>query len=144
VLVVNVLIGSGLLAANVLVEATTPHWAIFALFLAGGFFRSLQFTSVNALAYADIRNEDMSRASTFTNVAQQLSASLGVALAAFVVEAALALDQGRSLGADELKLAFIAVAAVSASAVLVHLRLPADAGHALSGHVVAGRQVPAE
>ncbi|MGH6874790.1 MAG: DHA2 family efflux MFS transporter permease subunit [Aestuariivirgaceae bacterium] len=145
VLIVNVLIGSALLGANALLTAHTPYWVMFALFLTGGFFRSLQFTSVNALAYADMGEGDMSRASTFSNVAQQLSASLGVALAAFVVEALLEMDHGRVLGADELRLAFIAVAAVSATAILVHLRLPPEAGHALSGHGLPRRQeVPAE
>jgi len=145
VLIVNVLIGSALLAANALLTEHTPHWAIFALFLTSGFFRSLQFTSVNALAYADMGESEISRASTFSNVAQQLSASLGVALAAFVVEATLAMDHGRVLGADELRLAFLAVAAVSASAIFVHLSLVPEAGHALSGHAVPPRsEVPAE
>jgi MFS family permease len=141
VLIVNVLIGSALLGANALLTEHTPYWAIFALFLTSGFFRSLQFTSVNALAYADMGESEISRASTFSNVAQQLSASLGVALAAFVVEAALAMDHGRVLGADELRLAFLAVAAVSACAIFVHLGLTPEAGHALSGH---GRPHPKE
>jgi EmrB/QacA subfamily drug resistance transporter len=145
VLIVNVLIGSALLAANALLTAHTPYWAIFALFLISGFFRSLQFTSVNALAYADMGESEISRASTFSNVAQQLSASLGVALAAFVVEATLAMDHGRVLGADELRLAFLAVAVVSASAIFVHLSLVPEAGHALSGHAIPPpREVPAE
>jgi EmrB/QacA subfamily drug resistance transporter len=145
VLIVNVLIGSALLGVNALLTEHTPYWAIFALFLTSGFFRSLQFTSVNALAYADMGESEISRASTFSNVAQQLSASLGVALAAFVVEAALAMDHGRVLGADELRLAFIAVAAVSASAVFVHLGLAHEAGHALSGHAIPHpKEVPAE
>ena len=145
VLIVNVLIGSALLGANALLTEHTPYWAIFALFLTSGFFRSLQFTSVNALAYADMGESEISRASTFSNVAQQLSASLGVALAAFVVEAALAMDHGRVLGADELRLAFLAVAAVSACAIFVHLGLTPEAGHALSGHVrPQPKEVPAE
>src|SRR6185437_12084969 len=102
ILIVNVLIGSALLAANALLTEHTPHWAIFALFLTSGFFRSLQFTSVNALAYADM-------------------------------------DHGRVLGADELRLGFLAVAAVSASAIFVHLSLVPEAGHALSGHAVPPR-----
>jgi EmrB/QacA subfamily drug resistance transporter len=145
VLIVNVLIGSALLATNALLTEHTAHWVIFALFLTSGFFRSLQFTSVNALAYADMGEGEISRASTFSNVAQQLSASLGVALAAFVVEAALAMDHGRVLGADELRLAFLAVAAVSACAIFVHLGLTPEAGHALSGHVrPQPKEVPAE
>ena len=46
-----------------------------ALLLIGGFFRSLQFTSINALSFADVPPERMSRATTLTSVAQQLSLS---------------------------------------------------------------------
>ncbi len=47
--------------------------------LTGGFFRSLEFTAVNAIAYADIEPQAMSRATSFASVAQQVSLSLGVA-----------------------------------------------------------------
>ena len=52
------------------------------LLLIGGFFRSLQFTSVNALAFADVPHEKMSRATTLTSVAQQLSLSIGISVGA--------------------------------------------------------------
>ena len=89
VLVFTTLAGSAFLAVNALFTAQTPHWLIFAVFVAAGFLRSLQFTSVNSLAYADVPETEISRASTLSNVAQQLSLSLGVAVAAFVLEAAL-------------------------------------------------------
>ena len=56
------------------------------LLLVGGFFRSLQFTSVNALAFADVPNDRMSRATTLTSVAQQLSLSIGVSVGAMALE----------------------------------------------------------
>ena len=43
------------------------------MLLVGGFFRSLQFTSLNTIAYADIDSRDMSRATSLVAVAQQLS-----------------------------------------------------------------------
>lgn len=52
---------------------------MIAVLLAGGFFRSLQFTAVNTLTYADIGPERMSRASSFAAMAQQLGISLGSA-----------------------------------------------------------------
>ena len=57
---------------------TTPVWLMIAVLLVGGFFRSLQFTGVNTLTYADIPPAKMSRASSFAAMAQQLSISLGV------------------------------------------------------------------
>ena len=47
------------------------------MLLIGGFFRSLQFTSINTLGYADIDRQRMSRATSFASMAQQLSLSVG-------------------------------------------------------------------
>ena len=55
----------------------------------GGFFRSLQFTCINTIAYADIDKRRMSRATSLVSVGQQLSISTGVAVAALVVEMTL-------------------------------------------------------
>jgi MFS family permease len=145
VLVVNTLLGSLFIGVNALFTEATPHWLMFMVFMAAGFFRSLQFTSVNSLAYADVPEEAISAASTLANVAQQLSLSLGVAVAAFVLEAALGFDHEAPPTAREIKIAFVIIAIISASAALVHLRLSAQAGQSLSGHVVSARQeAPAE
>jgi EmrB/QacA subfamily drug resistance transporter len=145
VLIFNTLIGSVFLAINALFTPQTPHWLIFAVFVAGGFFRSLQFTSVNSLAYADVPEKEISSASTLSNVAQQLSLALGVAVAAFVLEAVLGIKHQSVLTADEIRVAFIVVAAISTSAAIVHLQLDPEAGQSLSGHVRARKQeAPAE
>ena len=49
---------------------------IVAILLIGGFFRSLQYTSLNTIAYADIDPRYMSRATSLVAVAQQLSLSV--------------------------------------------------------------------
>jgi EmrB/QacA subfamily drug resistance transporter len=145
VLVFTTLAGSALLAVNALFTAQTPHWLIFAVFVAAGFLRSLQFTSVNSLAYADVLETEISRASTLSNVAQQLSLSLGVAVAAFVLEAALEVSEHGQLTVTEIRVGFLAVAAISATAALVHLRLSPEAGQSLSGHAgLREREAPAE
>ena len=54
-----------------------------------GFSRSVQFTAVQSLAYADLRAGDTSRATSFSAMAQQLAQSLGVGLAALVVHLSL-------------------------------------------------------
>ena len=62
------------------IEPGTPWWAITLLGFAQGFFGSLQFTSMNSLAYADISDRDASKASSIASTAQQLSLSFGVAV----------------------------------------------------------------
>ena len=46
-----------------------------------GFFTSLQYTSMNTLAYADVTDEQTSSASTIASTMQQMSMSFGVATA---------------------------------------------------------------
>jgi EmrB/QacA subfamily drug resistance transporter len=134
VLVANAIVGSMFLGVNSLLSAATPHLLILAIFLAGGFFRSLQFTSINALGYSDVPETLMSRASTLYNVIQQLSLSFGVAAAAGVLEFARGARAEPGLTVHDMQLAFVIVALVSASSALVFLRLDPGAGHAVSGH----------
>ncbi len=59
------------------------------LLVVGGFFRSLQFTAINTLAYAEVEPAQMSRATTLVSVNQQLAISAGVAVGAFSVESTM-------------------------------------------------------
>ena len=80
VLVSNTLANVLFLAGIALFTAGTPHSVIFVFLLLGGFFRSLQFTALNTVAYAEVPEPLISRANTLYNMLQQLSLSLGVAV----------------------------------------------------------------
>ena len=134
VLVFNTLVSAGLLGAIALFTTETPHLVILAVLLAGGFFRSLQFTSLNALGYSDIEPVAMSRATSFAAAAQQLALSLGVAFAAMVLEVSQFLRGSDDLVTRDCSMGFIAVAIVSAIPCLLFLRLAPDAGAEVSGH----------
>ncbi len=131
VLVWNGAIGIGFIAINGLLSPTTPIALILGILLAGGYFRSLQFTGINAIAYADIDQAAMSRAVSFAAVAQQLALSVGVALGAGVLQIARS-THGGGLQLSDFHWAFLAVAAVSTSSLVAFIRLPADAGASLS------------
>jgi EmrB/QacA subfamily drug resistance transporter len=133
ILVANALISAAFLLANMLFTASTPHAVIIFVLLTGGFFRSLEFTAINAIAYADIEPHAMSRATSFASVAQQVSLSLGVAIGALVLEAVRALKAQPVLAADDFGPAFVVVAAITATSALLFAMLPPDAGAALSG-----------
>jgi EmrB/QacA subfamily drug resistance transporter len=66
------------------VKGTTPLAVIVTLGLMQGFFNSLQFSSMNTLAYADVGQEDSSAASTLSSSFQQLSMSFGLATGSLV------------------------------------------------------------
>ena len=135
VLVVNCIIGAAFLATNSLLSPATPIALILGILLVGGFFRSLQFTGINAIAYADIDHARMGRAVSFAAVAQQLALSIGVALGAGVVQIMRA-RHGGALELSDFHWAFAVVALVSGSSIVAFLRLPADAGASLSDRPV--------
>jgi hypothetical protein len=51
-----------------------------------GFFQSLQYTSMNTLAYSDIDETEASSASTIASTVQQMSLSFAVAVASLTTE----------------------------------------------------------
>ena len=84
VLTVNtVMIGVTISLFAVVVPAT-PIALIVALSLAQGFFNSLQFSSMNTMAYADVKTADSSMASSIASSLQQLSMSFGLACGSLV------------------------------------------------------------
>lgn len=132
VLIVNAIISTCFMAVNGFYTAATPHLLIVAFLLTGGFFRSLEFTAVNALSYADIEQANMSRATSFASVAQQVSLSLGVAIGALILQAAHGLSGEAQLGQSDFAIAFWIVAAIGATSVIWFLRLPLGAGEQLA------------
>jgi EmrB/QacA subfamily drug resistance transporter len=131
VLVFNAFIAALFAAAPALFTVVTPPALIIALFLAGGLSRSLQFTSLNTLAYADVPMERLSRATSFAAVCQNLSGSVGVTIAALGLEVAQKTMGGGSLALAHFPPVFILVAAISASSVLLFMQLQKSAGASL-------------
>jgi EmrB/QacA subfamily drug resistance transporter len=84
VLIVNTLLIGCTIAMYTLVGPGTPLYAIVAISLCLGFFNSLQFSSMNSIAYADIEGPDSSMASTIASSLQQLSMSFGLAFGSLV------------------------------------------------------------
>jgi EmrB/QacA subfamily drug resistance transporter len=131
-LTVNALLAAASLGACAAFGPGTPIWAMVAVLLIGGLFRSLQFTSVNTIAFADVEPRRMSRATSLVSVAQQLSISTGVAVGALIVETVLRFEQHPTLSAADFPPAFVIVACISAVSALLFARLPADAGAELA------------
>jgi EmrB/QacA subfamily drug resistance transporter len=136
-LIVNCLISGAFLAVCALFTPSTPHWLLLLMLLTGGFFRSLQFTALNAISYADVDSPQMSRATSFASVSQQMSGAIGVAVAAICVEAIQVGFGDIDLMARDLSLAFALVAIVSSLSVFVFAQLKPDAGAAVSGRILS-------
>lgn len=84
VLIVNtLLIGTTIMLFATVNSSTAIGW-IIALSLAQGLFNSLQYSSMNSMAYADVSSEQASMASTIASSLQQLSISFGLAFASII------------------------------------------------------------
>lgn len=128
----NALIASAMIAACAVFTQATPVALMIAMLLTGGFFRSLQFTAVNVIAFAEVEPARMSRATSLVSMGQQLSQSVGVAVGALALETILGLKGETQLAADDFPPAFLLVGLISASSMLLFARMPADAGAELA------------
>ena len=139
VLTTNALLIAACVVAFAFIGPETPVFAIVPLLIAMGVFRSLTFTSVNALGYSDVRPELMSNASTLVSTIQQLSFGIAVAFAALLLRAATFVHgrTAQSVTIDDLHLAFAAMVVISLVAAYNFSRLRPDDGVAVSGHRAA-------
>lgn len=134
-----VLIGNGVIAAVLtslygIFRPDSSEILILAILLASGFFRSLQFTSLNALAFADMKPEDLSQATSVSGTAQQVAQSLGVALGASALHLTLAARGAEQLSASDFWPAFLAVGVVTLISGLMFVKLERNAAQQVSGH----------
>lgn len=135
VLTANAVVSAALIVVIAAFSAATPHALIVAVLLAGGFFRSLQFTSLNTLGYADVEPAQMSDATAFVGVVQQLSLSAGVAVAALLLDASRGIAGRTELLTVDFSRAFVVVGLISLATLAVVQRLEPAAGAAVSGHL---------
>jgi EmrB/QacA subfamily drug resistance transporter len=133
VLVGNAVISAGFLFVYAFFQPSTPHMVIFIALLAGGFFRSLQMTSINSLSYADVPPAMLSRATSLTSMCQQLSQTAGVAIGALLLYLLLAARGEAELTPLDFSLAFAGVGVVGMLSVPFFLRMSPDAGAEVSG-----------
>jgi len=133
VLVVNSLLVAALSACNGFLRPGMPVWLIVALLLSGGFFRSLQFTALNTFGYADVSSRQLSQASSMSTMFQQLAQSIGVALAAIVIQYTLSWNQDHALGAADLMPAFLVIGTLSLGGLFFFVPLDPRAGAEISG-----------
>ncbi|EWM18165.1 transmembrane efflux protein [Kutzneria sp. 744] len=137
----RVLVGNGVLVALslgacALFGAATPYWLICVVCFLGGAFRSLEFTGINTLAFADVPAESMSAASTLNATITQLATGLGVAVAATVVAVAAG---GHVPTVLDFRLGFVVGAVIALAGALMFLRLDRSDGAVVS----AGRRTSA-
>jgi EmrB/QacA subfamily drug resistance transporter len=132
----NVLIATAFITGAFIVALTSftaamPAAVMIAILLVGGFFRSLQFTGVNSIAYDEVPRERISRATAMMSMMQQLGMSIGISVAAITLSFT---SGGEAIVRNDFVVPFIVIALVAVSSALIYWRLPANAGEEMSGH----------
>jgi EmrB/QacA subfamily drug resistance transporter len=138
VLIANgILTALGILACSALAPQT-PRIVIIAVLFVNGVCRSMQFTSLNTLAFADVPKSQLSSATSFFSMVMQMTMGMGVALGAIALRLAALLDRhrGATPSATEFRIAFALVSVLAFVAVIDCFSLAPEAGAAVTGHRV--------
>ncbi|WP_102959789.1 MFS transporter [Mangrovicella endophytica] len=134
------LVGGLLTACVGLFTQDMPLAVLIVLLLSGGFFRSLFFTGINTLGFADIPHTRAGDGTAMLAAVQQVSIATGVAVAGGILELFLVTTGRTSPMPGDFTVAFAIVGLISAAAAIPFLRLPSEAGAEISGR----RAQPAE
>jgi len=134
ILIWNAVISAIFIAACAMFRPTWPLAGIYAILLAGGFFRSLQFTAYNTIAYADVPEPRMSAATSLYATFQQLSLTLGIIIGAGCLGGVSHLSGHAQPSLADFSWAFVGVATFTLFAGPLSQRLSDDAGSELSGN----------
>lgn len=129
VLLVNGLIGVGCILACLLLQQGMPwYWMVLVLFI-GGLSRSMQFTTYNAVGFAEVPKAQMGEASTLFSMFFQLAMALGVAIAALLLRVSMLVRGGESeLTVGDFHWALVGIALIACVALVDTVRLPGNAG----------------
>ena len=123
------------LLACALITPGTPVWLILLVLYLGGVFRSIQFTGISTLAFADVPSAQMSYANTLFSTATQLAVGLGISLGAIGIRIGANVSEWLGMSAIpgiSFRLAFVAIALICLIGMVDTLRLVKDAGSAVS------------
>jgi EmrB/QacA subfamily drug resistance transporter len=126
VLMVNTVLTAVVIMAHALIRPDMPQIAIIGLLFTGGFLRSLQFTSLGTLAFADVPQSLMSRASSVLSMSAQLAQALGVAFAAMLLHVIVTVEQVPEPQAAHTAFVFFLIGLTSLVSLLFFRRLPAN------------------
>jgi EmrB/QacA subfamily drug resistance transporter len=132
-LVWNGLVSAGMIAICAAFRPTWPAAAIYGALLVGGFFRSLQFTAYNTLAYGDVPRSRMSSATSLYVTGQQLAATIGISAGAVSLEISRSMSGHLTPEPIDFSHAFLVVALFTLAAAPIALLMPRNAGDELTG-----------
>jgi EmrB/QacA subfamily drug resistance transporter len=139
----NSLLVSFMYCVCCIIQPGIPKWVIGMILFGCGVARSVQFTCLNAIAFADISAEEMNAASTLYSTFQQAAMALGIAFGAIAMQWAIA-SSGLAdhYNVHNFRIVFVAMALVAAISSIGYIRMDSRAGSTLSTRALATRGKP--
>jgi EmrB/QacA subfamily drug resistance transporter len=136
VLIINTVALGSMIFLFSTIDIGTPIWLIVVLAFTYGFLTSLQYTSMNTLAYADVNERQASGASTIASTVQQLAVSFGVATASLAADLFIPdhLHATPPQMIHGIHLALLALGALTMVSTMVFNELKSGDGDAVSRH----------
>jgi EmrB/QacA subfamily drug resistance transporter len=131
ILVNGVLCVASLIACGLL-SPMAPLAVVYSVLFVAGMTRSMNFTSMGTLAFADIPEPMRPGATTLAAMAQQAANAVGVAAAALALGFFQTIRTSTMLALGDFQNTFFVAAGLMLVAVLWSLRLPPDAGAELA------------
>lgn len=114
---------------------TTPVYLIVLVMFLSGMARSMQFTSITTMAFADIPSQKMTAANSLYSTVQQMSSGLGIAMGAIFLRFSNMINGGipGSYSIADFRWSFIAVAILAFIHLYGYTRLAPNAGDSVRG-----------
>jgi predicted MFS family arabinose efflux permease len=127
-LIGNALLTGLTLTATGLFELSTPYWVVVVVLFISGIIRSLQFSTLGALTYADVPSQQSSDASSLSAMSIQLTMSLSVGIAAALLSLIMSARGHPTIAAADVALVMGLAGGLCAVSALVYRRLSPAAG----------------
>jgi EmrB/QacA subfamily drug resistance transporter len=137
VLLVNAVLVAVTIASCALIAPRGPLAWSGAILFAAGLSRSMQFTALLMVSFADVPQPQRAPATALFSLSQTLSMGLGVVTGALMLNLTQGLRGAATLDLFDFRLAFVLIGAGSLVILGSYLKLPKDAGAEVSGHRVA-------
>lgn len=135
-LVWNCILNALFLALYGLFSREMPLWVMIIILTLSGVFRSIQFTALNTIAFADIPAQRMNGANTLFSTIFQLGIGLGIALGAISLRLGEAITNlSLNISILPFQIALYLVAFISILPLWGLLRLEDDAGDLVAGRL---------
>jgi EmrB/QacA subfamily drug resistance transporter len=127
-LIYNTLLTAAYIFACGLFRENTPYLLILLILWIAGLSRSVEYTAIQSLAYADLPPALTARATSFSSMSQQIWLSFGVGLVALVMQLAREWHGHEVIAPNDITPAYFVIAFASLAAAGIFARMPKSAG----------------